>query len=189
MFTGLVREVGRVVSFDGRQARRRVRDERARRGLGLRRRRLPDRHRGRRRRRSPSTSSRRRSRRIEAVRRARQRRAGPARGRSARRPLRPGSRRRRRHGDGRRAGGRGRAPDDRLRRGRLPLLRREGLDRRRRRLADDRGARRRRLRDRARPAHARGDDAAALRPGDQVNLEVDVLAKYVERLLGDTMGR
>ena len=28
-----------------------------------------------------------------------------------------------------------------------------------------------------------------LRPGDQVNLEVDVLGKYVERLLGDTMGR
>jgi riboflavin synthase len=30
---------------------------------------------------------------------------------------------------------------------------------------------------------------SALRPGDQVNLEVDVLGKYVERLLGDTMGR
>jgi riboflavin synthase len=30
---------------------------------------------------------------------------------------------------------------------------------------------------------------STLRPGDQVNLEVDVLGKYVERLLGDTMGR
>ncbi len=28
-----------------------------------------------------------------------------------------------------------------------------------------------------------------LRPGDRVNLEVDVLGKYVERLLGDTMRR
>jgi riboflavin synthase len=28
-----------------------------------------------------------------------------------------------------------------------------------------------------------------LHPGDRVNLEVDVLGKYVERLLGDTMGR
>jgi riboflavin synthase len=30
---------------------------------------------------------------------------------------------------------------------------------------------------------------STLRPGDQVNLEVDVLGKYVERLLGDTMSR
>jgi riboflavin synthase len=30
---------------------------------------------------------------------------------------------------------------------------------------------------------------SALRPGDPVNLEVDVLGKYVERLLGDTMRR
>jgi riboflavin synthase len=30
---------------------------------------------------------------------------------------------------------------------------------------------------------------SALRPGDRVNLEVDVLGKYVERLLGDTMRR
>ena len=30
---------------------------------------------------------------------------------------------------------------------------------------------------------------SSLRPGDRVNLEVDVLGKYVERLLGDTMGR
>ena len=64
-----------------------------------------------------------------------------------------------------------------------PLLRREGLDHGRRRLADDRRARRRRVRGRAGPAHARGDDARrSSRPGDDVNLEVDVLAKYVERL-------
>ena len=44
-------------------------------------------------------------------------------------------------------------------RGAPALLRREGLDRGRRRLADGRGARRRRVRGRARPAHARGDDA------------------------------
>jgi riboflavin synthase len=30
---------------------------------------------------------------------------------------------------------------------------------------------------------------STLRPGDRVNLEVDVLGKYVERLLGDTMRR
>jgi len=29
----------------------------------------------------------------------------------------------------------------------------------------------------------------SLAPGDAVNLEVDVLAKYVERLLPSTMGR
>ena len=40
-----------------------------------------------------------------------------------------------------------------------PLLRREGLDRGRRRVADRRRPRRRRLRRRARPAHARGDHA------------------------------
>ena len=64
-------------------------------------------------------------------------------------------------------------------------LRREGLDRRGRRLADRRGARRRGLRRRADPAHARGDDAGPSGPGDEVNLEADVLAKYVERLLAD----
>ena len=34
------------------------------------------------------------------------------------------------------------------------------------------------------PAHARGDHARRSRPGDEVNLEADVLAKYVERLAG-----
>ena len=82
------------------------------------------------------------------------------------------------------AGGRG-AP--RLRRGarrRPALLRREGLDHGRRRLAHRRRARRGRLRRRARPAHARGDDALR-RPAardSRLNLEADVLAKYVERL-------
>ena len=39
------------------------------------------------------------------------------------------------------------------------------------------------VRGRARPAHARGDTTlGALAPGDEVNLEVDVLAKYAERL-------
>ena len=65
VFTGLVREVGRVVSFDGRQARRRVRDERRGRRLGRRRRRLPDRHRTSATGRSRSTSSPRRSRRVK----------------------------------------------------------------------------------------------------------------------------
>ena len=44
-----------------------------------------------------------------------------------------------------------------------------------------------RLRGRARPAHARGHDARPAEPGDEVNLETDVLAKYVERLLGATI--
>src|SRR5207244_624001 len=48
--------------------------------------------------------------------------------------------------------------------GRRPaLLRREGLDRRRGRLADDRRARRGRPRGRARAAHARGNDARLTR--------------------------
>ena len=110
-------------------------------------------------------------------------RAGPACRRAARRPLRPGPRRRRRP----RPVGRGR----RRRRAvwldaasaLLRYLRREGLDRSRRRLADGRRARRRRLRSRARPAHARGHDARPPAAGRRVNLEVDVLAKYVERLL------
>ena len=68
-----------------------------------------------------------------------------------------------------------------------PLLRREGLDRGRRRLAHDRRPRRGRLRGRSRAAHARTRRRSGrASPGVAVNLEVDVLAKYVERL---TMGR
>ena len=88
------------------------------------------------------------------VRRAGQRRAGASRRRRARRALRPGSRRRGRPHPVGRGGGRGAS---RLRRGarrRPALLRREGLDHRRRRVADGRRARRRRVRRRARPAHA-----------------------------------
>ena len=55
--------------------------------------------------------------------------------------------------------GDGRARLDRRARGRARLLRREGLGDGRRRLAHRGRARRRRLRGRARPAHARGDDA------------------------------
>ena len=117
-------------------------------------------------------------------RRPRQRRAGAPRRRGARRALRPGPRRRGRPDPVGRGGGRGAA---RLRRGarrRPALLRREGLDHGRRRLAHRRRARRRRVRGRARPAHARGDDALRRScPGSEVNLEADVLAKYVERLL------
>ena len=60
---------------------------------------------------------------------------------------------------------RGRRPPRLVRRAArgAPLLRREGLGRGRRRLADRRRARRRRLRGRARPAHARGDDARRAR--------------------------
>ena len=66
-----------------------------------------------------------------------------------------------------------------------PLRRREGLDHGRGDEPDRRRARRRRLRGRADPAHARRRPrSATLAPGDPVNLEVDVLAKYVERLLG-----
>ena len=46
--------------------------------------------------------------------------------------------------------------------------------------------RRRRVRRGADPAHACRDDPRRLVPGRRVNLEVDVLAKYVERLLGAT---
>ena len=42
---------------------------------------------------------------------------------------------------------------------------------------------RRRLHRRAHPAHRRGHHAGRRGPGDPVNLEVDVMAKYVERLL------
>ena len=137
MFTGLVREVGTVVSFERRQARRRVRDERRRRATP-----------------SPSTASaspssgRRRHARLR-------RRPGDARAHEAAfgervnvepalragEPL--GGHYVQGHVDGvgtvtaRRAGGRracacGSTPTPDA----APLLRREGLDRRRRRLAD-----------------------------------------------------
>ena len=61
--------------------------------------------------------------------------------------------------------GDGLAPLARPARGAPALLRREGLDHGRRRLADGRRARRGRLRRRARPAHARGDDARRARAG------------------------
>ena len=155
MFTGhRPRASGRVAAVERRRRGRAARGStrrataRARRGrrLGRGQRRLPDRRRrstdGRARR---STSSRRRSRARRSAasrRRGGQPRAGAARRRAARRPLRPGPRRRRRprrarvepEGDGARVSDRGarRAP---------PLLRREGLDRGRRRLAHGRRAR------------------------------------------------
>ena len=83
-----------------------------------------------------------------------------------------------------RAGGRRRPPLGGGARRAAPLLRRQGLDHRRRRLSHHRRARAGRVRGRARPAHARGRRRSArLRPGDPLNLEVDVLAKYVEKLV------
>ena len=69
-----------------------------------------------------------------------------------------------------------------------PLRRREGLDRRRRRLADRQRGQRVddpslvRGQPDPRPPCARPRWARSA-PGDPVNLEVDVIAKYVERLL------
>ena len=61
---------------------------------------------------------------------------------------------------------------------------REGLGRRRRRRLTVSALARRRLRGLADPAHAaRSRRSGGWRPGDRVNLEVDLLAKYVERLL------
>ena len=70
-----------------------------------------------------------------------------------------------------------------------PLRRREGLDRRRRRLAHrQRGQRRRRpepwFEVSLIPTTLRETTLGARAPGEPVNLEVDVIAKYVERLLG-----
>ena len=59
----------------------------------------------------------------------------------------------------------------------------------RRRLADCGRAGRRRDRGGAHSVHAQNDDAGRLVPGDSVNLEVDVIAKYVERLLEEKRER
>ena len=125
-----------------------------------------------------------------AGRRRGQRRACAARRRSARRPPRAGPRRRCRPGAVGRSGRRGPAARRRGAGGHPPLLRREGLDRGRGRLAHRRGAPRGRLLGRAR-AHTRSRRrrSASLVPGREVNLEVDVLAKYVERLLGPGRAR
>ena len=66
-----------------------------------------------------------------------------------------------------------------------PLLRREGLDRSGRRLAHDlRRFAKRRLRGRSRSrTRSPRRHSAALAAGDEVNLKVDVLAKYVEKLI------
>ena len=65
-----------------------------------------------------------------------------------------------------------------------PLRRREGLDRRRRRLADrDARSATTGSRSASSPRPCARPRWARKRPGDPVNLEVDVLAKYVERLL------
>ena len=64
-----------------------------------------------------------------------------------------------------------------------PLRRREGLDRGRRRLADRQRGRRRLVRGVADPRDARADDARRCCGRQSVNLEVDVVAKYVEKLV------
>ena len=67
-----------------------------------------------------------------------------------------------------------------------PLRRREGLDHRRRRQPHRRRPRRRLLHRQPHPDHPRPDHARHKGAGDPVNLEVDVIAKYVERLLAPT---
>ena len=99
----------------------------------------------------------------QVVRRPRQRRAGAPGGRSARRP--PGARPCRRHRNGclGRDGSGRRSRADRSGARAAPLLRREGIDHRRRRLAHRRRGRRDGLRGGADPAHARGHDARRAR--------------------------
>ena len=64
-----------------------------------------------------------------------------------------------------------------------PVLRREGLDRARRRLAHDRRPRTRTASTIALvPFTLAHTTLGALAPGDEVNVEVDLLAKYAERL-------
>ncbi len=113
-------------------------------------------------------------------------RARDARGRAHGRAHRPGPRRRR----SRRSSRRDSTPEwDDLtftvsEDGRA-LRRAEGLDLPRRRLADGRRARRPRRHRLADPHHAaRHDVLGDLAVGDRVNVEVDVLAKYVERFVG-----
>ena len=62
------------------------------------------------------------------------------------------------------------------------LRRREGLDRARRRQPDRRALRDGRLRDRADPRDAQARRSAGSCPGSAVNVEVDILAKHLERL-------
>ena len=59
----------------------------------------------------------------------------------------------------------------------------QGLDRRGRRQPDDRRLRARPFQYRADSLHPRGHDARRMRPGGTVNLETDILAKYVQRLV------
>ena len=68
-------------------------------------------------------------------------------------------------------------------RGAGPVRRGKGVDRRRRRLPHRVRGRSRLVRGRAHPRDAAGDHPRCEAPGDPVNLEVDVLAKYVERLM------
>ena len=104
----------------------------------------------------------------------------------ARRPHRPGPRRRHRH---RRTRGSpsstGRSSRSRCRAELSPLPRRQGLGHRRRHLAD-RGRRagaETRSPSRLIPETLARTTLGFKQPGDPVNLEVDVIAKYVERLL------
>ncbi len=183
MFTGLVREVGTVRSMDGGRLVVETSIDRRARRLDRGRRRLPDRRGERRRharvRRRAGDALAHEPRRARA-RRGRQPRAGAARRRRARRPLRAGPRRRRRHLPRR-------SPTDCT-----------GSTRRRRSSATSSRRARSPSRGRASPsrrATTRGFAVALiphtleattlgrLEPGARVNLEADVLAKYVEKLI------
>ena len=180
MFTGIVRELGRVEAVDGDDAGVRLRIAAPRDGrrggsrrLGRGQRRLPDRRRRERRndrlRRRPGDAAAHVARAARG-RRCDQRGARPAGRRAPRRPHRAGPCRRGRHRSLARARGAAepcRRGGDRVRqaahdRGAArasPLLRREGVDRRRGRQPHGRCAPGRGHRDRARPPHARRDDA------------------------------
>ena len=189
MFTGLVREVGKVASFEGGRLvveaalQAELGDSVAIDGVCLT---VVENGGGRARvRRRPGDARPR-----EAVRSAGQPGAGAAGRRAARRPLRPGPRRRSRPCRLGRARGRRRPRAGRASGRAAPLSRREGIGGARGRLADRRRRRRDRLRDRADPAHARGDDAVRAR-GRQPGQPRDRRARQVRRetLLPGTMPR
>ena len=199
MFTGLVAGTGTVESLDADRRWQRAcacgcrtgAGRRARPGrLGGRQRRVPHGGRARRRRllgrRDGGDAA---AQLARPARRGRhgQPRAAAARRRPPRRPHRAGPRRRHGRVESLRDEGFARVVADR-RAGRAAALRGgEGLDRRRRRVPYRfGGGRRRPSRCRSSPRRSSARRSAPPQPGRTVNLEVDVLAKYVEKLQGMT---
>ena len=112
---------------------------------------------------------------------ARESGAGAARRRQPRRTLGLGPRRWHRAGS-RRYATRARCASSSWRPPRCALLRAQGLGRTRRRESHGQRSAARRSAINLDSAHARGDHARQIKPGARVNLEIDLLARYLERL-------